>query len=98
MPPRLWRSGLPKARTGGARLTGTVTRWNPGEAFGFITGENAASFYVSRNDLPRGVRGLAPGTVVSFSADLAPEPGRRYLRARSVRVVTLPDPQGGTGS
>lgn len=90
MPPHLWRSNLPAAKTGGVRLTGVVTRWNPDEAFGFITGEDQASFYVSRSDLPRGRHSLAPGTEVTFSGAVAPEPGRRHLRARSVRVETEP--------
>jgi cold shock CspA family protein len=85
-PKRLWRSNLPAARTGGGRLSGTVTRWDPGATCGFITGEDATSYFLSRDDLPRGYAELPAGTAVTFSAGLAPAPGERYLRARAVRL------------
>jgi len=75
-------------RTGPAeRLTGTVTCWDDGTPFGFITGEDQTSFFVSQDDLPRGYRRLPVGMRVSFAPANAPEPGKRHLRARSVQPL-----------
>lgn len=84
-----WRGkqSLPKtARTSSERLRGTVNRWDDGAAYRFIIDEDGTLYYTSRNDLPRNLRVLTAGTVVSFNSTLAPAPGQRYLWARMVRV------------
>jgi cold shock CspA family protein len=66
-------------------LTGVVTRWNDGDSFGFITGDDGQGYFLSNSDLPPGYTYLAVGTAVSFTSAAAPEPGKRYLRARAAR-------------
>jgi cold shock CspA family protein len=84
MAAQLWRSNLPKT-SGGDRLEGTVALWE--QSHGFINGDDGGSYYVSRNDLPRGVHELAAGQRVAFTGSRAPEPGRRWLRARAVALL-----------
>jgi cold shock CspA family protein len=66
-------------------LTGVVTRWNDGETFGFITGDDGQSYFLSSSDLPTGYTHLPVGTAVTFTSGAAPEPGKRHLRARAAR-------------
>lgn len=76
----------PKFRSAGSpdRLTGTVTRWDPGASYGMITGDDGGSYFLSAADLPRGRESLAVGTAVTFTSG-APAPGKRYPRARQAR-------------
>lgn len=71
-------------------LAGTVTRWEDGETYGFITGDDHVSYFLSRDELPQGLTSVAVGTVVRFTSASAPPPGARYLHALSVRVVSVP--------
>jgi cold shock CspA family protein len=64
---------------------GVVTRWDEGSSFGFITGDDGQSYFLSNSDLPGGYTYLPVGTAVTFTSGAAPEPGKRYLRARAVR-------------
>jgi cold shock CspA family protein len=66
-------------------LSGVITRWQDGASFGFITGDDGESYFLSNSDLPTGCMYLPVGTAVTFTSPAAPEPGKRYLRARAVR-------------
>jgi hypothetical protein len=70
---------------GSAWLSGVVTRWEEGASFGFITGDDGASYFLSNSDLPAGYTYLPMGAAVTFTSAAAPEPGKRYLRARAAR-------------
>jgi len=67
------------------RLSGVITRWEDGASFGFITGGDGESYFLSGSDLPTRYSSLPVGTAVTFAAPGAPEPGKRYLRARAAR-------------
>jgi cold shock CspA family protein len=67
------------------RLTGVVTRWEPGDSYGFITGDDGATYFLSASDLPPRRDSLPVGAALTFTSAAAPAPGRRYLRARAVR-------------
>jgi len=67
---------------------GVVTRWTPGETYGFITGSDGGSWFVSRDSLPAGVTELPEGTSVTFGGSPTPKPGKGYPEAFRVRIVT----------
>ncbi|GAA0589873.1 hypothetical protein GCM10010174_00980 [Kutzneria viridogrisea] len=75
-----WLGGAP-----GQRWRGTVTGWRPGQTHGFITDTEGGSWYVSREDIPRGFDALPLNARVSFAGSPIPSPGRDYPRAHSIR-------------
>jgi DNA-binding XRE family transcriptional regulator len=87
-PPHLARpfTPTPAASPGSARRHGTVTCWNPGSWYGFLTSGNL-TWYASIRDTPRH-EPLSPGTSVTFTGHPAPPPGKTYPAARTI----LPHP------
>jgi hypothetical protein len=79
---------VPAFRQAGSaeRIGGIITRWEDGETYGFITSESQVTYFLSENDLPRGTTCLPVGAVVSFTA-ARPQPGKKHLRAKSVRLA-----------
>ena len=69
-----------------ARRRGEITRWQPGDTYGFITDADGSSWFVSRDSLPEGVSELPEGTQVQFSGSPRPRPGKGYPEARQVRA------------
>jgi cold shock CspA family protein len=84
--PQRRRADFRNAAPSSERLSGTVTRWEPGSTYGFITGDDSVSYFLSNSDLPRGLTGLAEGTRVTFTSSIAPKPGVQHLRALSVQI------------
>jgi cold shock CspA family protein len=68
----------------GQRRLGTITRWRPGETFGFLTSSEGTSWFVSADSLPSGYKDLAENTAVTFAGSATPAPGRRYPQAYTV--------------
>jgi len=67
------------------RRTGLVTRWEPGESYGFITAdEDGRTWFVSRTP---GVPELERGAAVTFTGSGLPPAGKRYPNAWSVQPV-----------
>lgn len=88
------RAGAPRAdqprRPAPARSPrhGVVTRWNPGETYGFITSPDGTSWFVSRDSLPAGTTELPEGTPVIFGGSPVPRPSKGYPEALRVRTAT----------
>lgn len=72
------------------RRRGTVTDWKSGQSHGFITDTRGGAWFVSRDDLPEGLTLLLAGTPVTFTGSPTPMAGRKYPRARAVRLDDLP--------
>lgn len=72
----------------GHRHSGLITRWVPGETSGFVTDHDGRSWFVSRDDLPEGQETLPVGTRITFAGSHHPSPGKKYPRARSVRLAS----------
>lgn len=66
---------------------GAVTRWKPGETYGFITGPDGRSWFVSRDSLPDGTTELPEGTGVAFTGSPTPKARKGYPEALRVRVA-----------
>lgn len=66
---------------------GVITRWKPGDTYGFITSDEGVSWFVSRDSLPGGTAELPEGTRVTFGGSLARKPGKGYPEALRVRVA-----------
>lgn len=66
---------------------GVITRWNPGDSYGFITGSDGASWFVSRDSLPDGRTELPEGTPVTFSGSTRPKAGKAYPEAIRLRIA-----------
>ena len=91
---RPFPSAAPDPRPGRqARRRGTVARWEPGREYGFVTGADGRSWFVSARDTPRHAR-LPPGTPVTFTGDPSPPPGKSCPAARAV----LCDPGAASGT
>lgn len=74
---------------------GEITRWMPGDTYGFVTSDDGQSWFVSRDSLPDGLRELPEGAQVTFSGSPTPKAGKPYPEALRVRVAGQ---QGGTAS
>jgi cold shock CspA family protein len=71
-----------------ARQEGILTRWRDSEDYGFITGDDGETYFLSRYQLNTYQLGrLAEGIRVSFSGDSEVFPGGRYPYARALRVA-----------
>ena len=70
-----------------SRRYGTVTRWKPGETYGFVTGHDGSSWFVSCDSLPGGHTELPEGTAVTFSGSPSPKPGKGYPQAHAVLLA-----------
>jgi hypothetical protein len=85
-----------KQAAGNPPRRGVITRWPPGETCGFITEDGTGvSWFVSRDDLRPRAGGLPAGTGVIFNG--LPdrfEPGKKYPRARSVRLAPEQQQEG----
>ncbi|MFG1878026.1 NYN domain-containing protein [Sphaerisporangium sp. NPDC049003] len=68
---------------------GTVNKWKPGAAFGFITDTQGTSWFVERQALPPGLKSLPVGQQVRFNGRPHPAPGRPYPQAYAVQPVTV---------
>jgi hypothetical protein len=66
---------------------GVITRWKPGETYGFITSADGGSGFVSRDSLPDGRMDLPEETKVTFSGSPARQPGKGYPEALRVLVA-----------
>lgn len=76
-----------RARAPRRERHGTITRWVPGESYGFITDDDGQSWFLSRNQAPAGDGDLSEGTRVTFSGTARLLPGRPYPDASRVRAV-----------
>ncbi len=68
--------------------SGVVTRWQPGDTYGFITSADGVSWFVSRDSLHGGTTELPAGTPVAFTGSPKPKPGKGYPEALRVRIAT----------
>lgn len=66
---------------------GEITRWNPGDTYGFITSGEGQSWFASRDSLPVGLLEMPPGTQVVFSGSPKPKIGKPYPEALRIRVA-----------
>jgi cold shock CspA family protein len=66
---------------------GVITRWEPGDTYGFITSADGDSWFVSRDSLPDGVTELTEGTPVTFSGSAKPRAGKGYPEALRIEVA-----------
>ncbi len=64
-----------------------ITRWNPGDTYGFITSDEGESWFASRDSLPGGLLELPPGTQIAFSGSPKPKIGKPYPEALRIRVA-----------
>ncbi|WP_431929923.1 hypothetical protein [Nonomuraea jabiensis] len=62
---------------------GTITRWEAGASFGFITDSDGAQWYVAAQDLSDGGTSLPQGQPVRFNGRPRPAPGKKYPQARA---------------
>lgn len=74
---------------------GEVTRWKPGETYGFITTDSGQSWFASRDSLPGGRLELPEGTRVTFTGSPKPKAGKPYPEALQVRIETKPEEHPG---
>jgi len=70
---------------------GEVTRWEPGETYGFITSDSGQSWFASRDSLPDGLLELPEGTRVTFTGSPKPKAGKPYPAALQIRIETKPN-------
>lgn len=75
------------SRKGRQDRRGEITRWNPGETYGFVTSTEGHSWFVSRDSLPDGLLELPEGTQVTFSGSPKPKVGKPYPEALRIRVI-----------
>ena len=66
---------------------GVITRWNPGDTYGFVTSPDGVSWFVSRDSLPDGRTELPEGTAVTFGGSPKPKSGKAYPEALRVRIT-----------
>jgi cold shock CspA family protein len=66
---------------------GVITRWNPGDTYGFVTSSDGVSWFVSRDSLPDGRAELPEGTAVTFGGSPKPKFGKAYPGALRVRIA-----------
>lgn len=66
---------------------GVITRWNPGDTYGFATSSEGVSWFVSRDSLADGETELPEGTPVTFRGSPKPKPGKGYPEALGVRIA-----------
>ena len=81
------RAGDPRGPAPAQPRRGAVTRWKPGDTYGFITSSDGGSWFVSRDSLPEGAMELPEGTPVTFGGSPTPKAGKAYPEALRVRVV-----------
>lgn len=95
-PPFLARP-FPPADTRGpgqpGRRHGSVARWPPGDAYGFIAGDDGQAWFAPIQATQDRAR-IAPGTPVTFTGDPSPPPGKSYPAATDIvpAVNGLPGP------
>jgi hypothetical protein len=72
-----------------SRITrhGVITRWKPGDTYGFVTSSEGVSWFVSRDSLPSGKTELPEGTPVTFGGSPKPKLGKGYPEALRVQIV-----------
>jgi cold shock CspA family protein len=70
------------------RQEGTITRWFDRDDYGFVTGEDGGTYFISKSALtPHQLDRLGVGVRVCFSGDSEVWPGGRYPHARALRVL-----------
>lgn len=70
------------------RQEGTITRWLEREDYGFVTGADGETYFISKNALSiYQLARLAEGVRVAFSGDSEVYPGKAYPRAHALRVL-----------
>jgi cold shock CspA family protein len=71
-----------------ARQEGVITRWLDRDDYGFITGDDGETYFLSKVRLNEyQLDRLSEGVRVSFSGDTEVWPGTQYPHARALRVV-----------
>lgn len=68
-----------------AQWSATVTRWD--QNCGFATDRQGITWFLSRDDLPGQLEALQVGTLIGFSGSPYPQPGKKYPRAYSIRIL-----------
>lgn len=83
-------AAVPRKPPAGRHHRGTITRWKPGEQWGFALDGQGRTWFVSRDQLPDDLPGLPPGAYMTWAGSPSPQPGRQYPQAYTVRLGDEP--------